>query len=127
MVRRGADAVVEGCLALLTGTKVDVELLVVLAGPLSPRYLDAPAEQQYWLRVWATRGLLWVWDDSARPAVLRALDDEAWRVREMALKVLARNDVGEALGPISGLQSDPSARVRAAAARALARLTATRA
>jgi len=88
---------------------------------------DARGGPDYWLRVWAARGLLWAWDDSARPAVLRALGDEAWRVREMAVKVLARHDVGAAVGPISGLRSDPSARVRAAAARALARLTTSRA
>jgi HEAT repeat protein len=84
---------------------------------------DPRGGPDYWLRVWAARGLLWAWDDSALPAVLRALDDEAWRVREMAVKVLARNAMGEAVGPVSRLRADPSARVRAAADRALVRLT----
>ena len=78
----------------------------------------------YWLRVWAARGLLWAWDDSARPAVLRALDDESWRVREMAVKVLARHAVVEAVEPEARLRRDQSKRVRVAAERALVSLTA---
>jgi hypothetical protein len=123
--RRGRSAVVAACVELLERRAVDPELIVVLGGPPARWALDADGRggPDYWLRVWAVRGLLWAWEDSARPAVLRALDDEAWRVREMAVKVLARNGVGEAVRPIAELQSDPSSRVRAEAARALRRLT----
>jgi hypothetical protein len=34
------------------------------------------------------RKLLYSWDEMARAAVLDALADEAWRVREMAAKVV---------------------------------------
>jgi len=127
--RRGLPAMVSGCVALLERREVDSQLIVALGGPPARWALDDGGRggPDYWLRVWAARGLLWTWDDSARPAVLRALDDEAWRVREMAVKVLARHGVGEALQPIAAMESDPSPRVRAAAGRALARLTMSRA
>ncbi|MGN6575261.1 MAG: hypothetical protein ACTHKG_06215, partial [Nocardioides sp.] len=47
----------------------------------------------YWARVWGARGLLYVWDDRAAPAVLAGLADPAWRVAEMCLKVSARRDL----------------------------------
>ena len=72
--------------------------------------------------MWAARGLLWAWDDAALPSLTAALDDEAWRVREMALKVVARHRLGEALTAVADLQEDPVPRVRAAASRALMRL-----
>ncbi|WP_132287329.1 hypothetical protein [Kribbella sp. VKM Ac-2568] len=62
-------------------------------------------------------GLLYAWDDSARPAVLKALHDDVWRVREMALKVVARHCLQAASEQVDELRSDPSARVRAAASR----------
>lgn len=77
---------------------------------------------EYWLRVWAARGLLWAWDDLAFPCLAHALDDDAWRVREMALKVVARHKLDEALTAVVDLQDDPVPRVRSAAARALVRL-----
>jgi HEAT repeat protein len=60
---------------------------------------------------------LYAWDDSARPTVLKALRDESWRVREMALKVVARHDLQAASERVDELLTDPSARVRAAASR----------
>jgi HEAT repeat protein len=69
------------------------------------------------------RGLLWLWDDAATPAVLRALSDEAWRVREMAAKVVARHQVDQALETLLPLREDTVARVRAAADRAIESLT----
>jgi HEAT repeat protein len=57
--------------------------------------------------------------------VIAALADEAWRVREMAAKVVARRRLGDALTAVAALQQDPVPRVRAAAARALAVLTVT--
>lgn len=45
----------------------------------------------------------------------------------MAAKVVARHKLGDALPAVSGLRSDPVPRVRAAAERAVAALTAARA
>ena len=123
--RRGKKAVVEGCIALLAGNEADAELILALGGPPARWTLTGEAAgPPYWLRVWAARGLLWAWDDVALDAVLTALDDEAWRVREMALKVVARHRLEDAMAEVAGLQEDPVARVRAAASRALIRLTA---
>jgi hypothetical protein len=74
--------------------------------------------------VWAARGLLWVWDDEAGPSILTALSDDAWRVREMATRVVIRHRVRSALAKVKQLRSDPNARVRKAAERAVAQLTA---
>jgi hypothetical protein len=123
--RRGADGVVDGCLTLLDGGEVDADLIQVLGGPAGPRYLDAPPDQRYWLRVWAARGLLWApWQDRSAPAVCEALGDDAWRVREMAAKVVARHRVAEAFDDLTPLLHDPVPRVRFAASRALRVLTA---
>jgi len=63
-------------------------------------------------------------DDDATPAVVRATTDQAWRVREMAAKVIARHGLGAALSAVAGLRDDSVARVRAAAERAVERLAA---
>ena len=112
----------QACVDLLAGRDVDPALVRVLGGPHADRYLDDPVHA-YWLRVWGARGLLWNWDPSAVPAVQAALTDEAWRVREMGAKVVARHLVGEALPALGELVHDPVPRVRAAASRALRRLT----
>ena len=58
-----------------------------------------PAQwKDYWVRTWGARGLLYVWDDSAAPAVVAGLDDEHWRPAEMCLKVSTKRELGEA-GP----------------------------
>ena len=117
---------VNGCAALLEGRAVDDDLVLALGGPHARHVLSGQAreDQEYWLRVWAARGLLWAWDDTAFLAVVAALDDEQWRVREMACKVVARHRLGEALEAVAPLQNDRVARVRAAAARAVSMLTA---
>jgi HEAT repeat protein len=66
---------------------------------------------------------LWVWDDSALPSILNALHDDAWRVREMAINVVARHQLDVALPVIAELRSDPNGRVSRAAERAEVRLT----
>lgn len=124
--RRGKDAVVAGCIALLEGREADAELIVALGGP--PAYWAVSGERggpPYWLRVWAARGLLWAWDDKALPSVLSALGDDAWRVREMAAKVVARHRLGDALPTVADLRQDPTQRVRLAASRAVVHLTGT--
>lgn len=69
------------------------------------------------------RGLLWLWGDVATPAVLCALADDAWRVREMAARVAARHQIDAALEVLVMLREDPVARVRAEAARAIQNIT----
>lgn len=73
----------------------------------------------YWARVWAMRTFLYAWDPAAIPVVVAATTDEAWRVRELAGKVTARREVGEAADGAVALLTDESPRVRAAAARAV--------
>lgn len=122
---RGRGAVIESCVALLQGGEVDADLILTLGGAPATWVLDqSGGGQDYWLRVWAARGLLWAWDDTALDAVVAALADEAWRVREMAAKVVARHLLGDALPEVLGLREDPVPRVRAAAERAVVRLTA---
>ena len=122
--RRGRSAVVAGCVELLGGGEADDELVLALGGPPARWVLTGEsAGPAYWLRVWAARGLLWAWDDSAFAALRTALTDEAWRVREMALKVVARHRLEDLVVEAAALEDDPVARVRAAASRALMRLT----
>ena len=118
--RRGKPEVVAGCIDLLNGRAVDADLVLALGGPPARWAVTGEsAGPSYWLRVWATRGLLWAWDDVALSAVKSALNGEAWRVRQMALKVVARHKLDDALTTVVELQEDPVRRVRAAAARTL--------
>jgi hypothetical protein len=125
--RRGTPAVVAGCVDILDGRDVDDALVVVLGGPHAEYVLSGRegGKSGYWPRVWAARGLLHAWEEAATPAITRATADEAWRVREMAAKVIARHNVGDALGVVAGLRDDPVKRVSAAAHRAVEILTAS--
>lgn len=124
--RRGKAEVVAGCVALLGDGGVDAELILALGGPPARWAVTGePAGPDYWLRVWALRGLLWAWDDVALQSVESALNDDAWRVREMALKVVARHTLEDAWDTVVRLEEDPVARVREAASRALMRLVAS--
>ena len=122
-LRRGCPAVVAGCVELLRGGEVDPELVLALGGPPA-RWVVTGGQggPDYWLRVWAVRGLLWCWDDVALPALLDALHDDAWRVREGALRVVARHRLVDARDLVAELQEDDVPRVGAAAGRALVRL-----
>ncbi|MGI8615106.1 MAG: hypothetical protein ACR2KL_14395 [Nocardioidaceae bacterium] len=121
---RGRPAVIDGCVRLILGKQTDPDLLMALGGPGAAKFLDGGQHvDTYWLRVWGARGLLWAWDDSALAAIRAALDDDAWRVREMAVKVVARHLLGDALSKAAELRDDPVPRVRTAAARAVAVLT----
>ncbi len=119
--RRGKSQVVSGCVALLQGREVDDALVLALGGPPAEYVLrgGAGGRDGYWPRAWGCRGLLYVWEDEAMPAVIEATKDSAWRVREMAAKVIARHRVADAIGAVVGLQDDPVARVRAAGERAV--------
>lgn len=122
--RRGRIAVVAGCVRLLAGGDADDALVLALAGPGARRVLAGDRDdQRYWLRVWGARGLLWAWQDDALPTLRTALADDAWRVRELAAKVVARHLLGDLLPEVAALRDDPVPRVRAAAARAVVLLT----
>jgi len=127
--RRGRAEVLAGCIDLLAGRHGDDELILALGGPGAPHVLagGAGGRHGYWPRALAARGLLYVWDDAATPVIIHAMRDDAWRVREMAAKVIAKHRVGEALDAVSALRDDDVARVRAAAERAVVRITAVQA
>jgi hypothetical protein len=112
----GAGQVVDGCLALLAGRDLreDVELSRVLGGR-SADWMMSGGEGEYWPRVWALRGLRWCWDDRAGDAVVTALADHHWRVREMAAKVAGAHAVDAALPALAACHGDPNRRVVAAA------------
>jgi HEAT repeat protein len=124
--RQGKAAVVAGCRALLAGGEADPRLILALGGRPArwAAGFDEPPGPAYWLRVWAARGLLWVWDDEATPSIIAALSDDAWRVREMATRVVIRHRVRNALPIVKRLRTDPNARVRTTAERAIAQLSA---
>lgn len=126
--RRG-EAEVAACITLLEGGDADREFVFAIGGPAAESVLGPHPrqDQRYFLRVWAARALLYAWKDSAQPAVLTALADESWRVREMTAKVVAKRRLGDALPIVAGMSDDIVPRVRAAAARATAILTAARA
>ena len=127
-VLAGKAAVVAGCIDLLQGRQgTDDALLIALAGPAAQAVLDGSAggKEGYWPRVWAARGLLHAWDDRATAVIVQATADDAWRVRGMAAKVIARHRVGDALPAVSRLRTDPVQRVRATAERAVVLLTAS--
>ena len=124
----GAAPLTAACVALLEGRQDEVsdDLITVLGGESARSVLDGGAggRNGYWPRVWAARGLLHAWDPAATAAITGAASDEAWRVREMAAKVIARHRVGDAFDAVAALRADPVERVRAAAARAVTLLTA---
>ena len=122
--RFGKAKVVSGCRALLAGGKADPRLTLALGGRPArwAAGFDEPAGPEYWLRVWGARGLLYAWDDEATPSIVTALTDDAWRVREMALRVVNRHEIREALPNVERLRTDPNERVRSAAERAFLQL-----
>jgi hypothetical protein len=112
--QRGKPQFVAGCVALLGGGEADGYVLAGRDG----------GPHGYWPRVWAARGLLHAWDDQATAAIIAATGDDAWRVREMTAKVVARHRIGDALPAVTALRDDPVPRVRAAAGRAVTAITA---
>jgi hypothetical protein len=127
--RHGPSALTAACTALLEGRAADVSdhMIMVLGGEPVRYVLDGGegGRTGYWPRVWGARGLLHQWDPAAAAAIIGATHDEAWRVREMAAKVIARHKLGDALDAVAALRTDEAERVRAAASRAVAVLTAT--
>jgi hypothetical protein len=113
----GEDAVVERAVALLAGYNVGEEFLIVAGGSHAQGLLDG-APPLYWPEVWGARVLLYAWNDTAVDAVLAGLQNQAWRVREMCCRVTAARQL-PASEYLRELLTDDTARVRAAAARAL--------
>jgi len=113
----GEDAVVERAIGLLAGLNVGDEFLLVAGGTHAQGLLDG-APPLYWPEVWGARVLLYAWNDTAADAVLAGLQNRAWRVREMCTRVAATRHL-PAAEYLRELLTDDTARVRAAAARAL--------
>jgi hypothetical protein len=118
--RRSPANVVRDCITILDNQQIDDDFLLVLGGPSAQSVLegDDGGLEGYWPRVWAARGLLHVWNDSATSAIISATTHDAWRVREMSAKVIARHHVGPGIDAVVTLLDDDNARVRAAARRA---------
>jgi hypothetical protein len=80
---------------------------------------------EHWSRVWAARAMRYCWadgtpaGDGAAAALVGALTDPSWRVREMAAKVAGLREVGAGADRLAALLHDGVPRVRAAAAHAL--------
>ncbi|MDH2443228.1 HEAT repeat domain-containing protein [Amnibacterium sp. CER49] len=118
--RLGRAAVVAACIDLLAGRDVEDEVVLALGGPPARiAMVGGTHVAAYWHRVWALRGLLWLWDDRATATLVAAMSDESWRAREMAAKVAARNRVAPALEALDALRRDPVLRVRRAGQRAV--------
>lgn len=116
--RFGQSAVIAHLVGLLRGSNEGADILLYAGGRHAKGILDgAPA--LYWPEVWGARALLHVWDDSAASAVLHGLENQAWRVREMCLRVCRARELGETQ-QLKRRLTDENPRVRAAAARALA-------
>ena len=122
----GEREVADRSAALLTGTNEGEEFLLWVGGRHAQGILDG-APTLYWPEVWGARTLLYAWDDAAAAVIQTGLSNQAWRVREMAAKVVARHLLGDLLSSVANLGNDPVARVRQAAGRSVARLTLARA
>jgi hypothetical protein len=119
----GEDEVVARATALIAGLNAGEEFLLAVGGRHAQGILDG-APPLYWPEVWGARTFLYVWNDSAIPAVLAGLGNQAWRVREMSAKVVARRELAYP-AEVAALVTDEVARVRAQAARALGEIGGT--
>lgn len=116
--RYGQSEFVERVLNLMKGYDEGDDLLLYVGGDHAQGILDG-APVLYWPELWGTRALLYIWDESASPAVIGTLANPAWRVREMGARVVAAREL-PAASELAGLLGDSVARVRSAAARSLA-------
>jgi hypothetical protein len=117
VARYGEAAVVLRSTSLLAGHNEGEDFLLYVGGDHAKGILEG-APVLYWPELWGTRALLYVWDDSAAPAVKAALHNQAWRVREMGTRVVAARGL-DLVEDLATLLTDEVARVRAAAARAI--------
>lgn len=111
----GRELVVDWCEDLVRGTAADDDRrrpdITWLGGTIG--------WPSYWARVWGARGLLHIGPPTHPDVLVDALDDEAWRVREMALKVMIRYELDDPRGRIAALVEGENERVRYQALRAL--------
>lgn len=109
----------------MEGGDEEPDFIATIGGAPALRLLGAgiPEDQSYWLRVWAARGLLWAGPPTETGALRAGLGSDAWRVREMTCKVVARHSIDELLDDVIALETDPVRRVRDAATRAIRRMT----
>jgi len=113
----GEPTVVLRSVSLIAGNNEGEDFLLFVGGEHARGILEG-APVLYWPELWGTRALLYVWNDSATMAVAAALGNQAWRVREMATRVVAARGL-DCVPAVVALLTDDVARVRAAAARAL--------
>ena len=118
--RFGEADTIDRAFELLAGANAGDEFLLFVGGEHARGVLDG-APPLYWPELWGARTLLYVWSEKAVPAVVAGLSNQAWRVREMSVRVALerRLDVAETLVELT---ADTSPRVRAAAVRALGSL-----
>lgn len=116
--RYGEAEVVDRAVALMGGANAGSDFLLYVGGKHAQGLL-AGAPPLYWPELWGARALMHVWNDSAAPAIIAGLDNEAWRVREMSAKVVLMRELDAAL-KLAALIEDESPRVRSAAVRGLA-------
>lgn len=115
--RFGEQRVAERAMSLLDGGNEGDEFLLIVGGRHAQGILDG-APPLYWPELWGARALGFVWNEAAAPAVLRGLNDQAWRVREMCAKICLQRGIGQTLQFLN-LMNDENPRVRAAGAHAL--------
>ena len=100
----GQDAVIDWCIAFLTGEisgeaayGAELPKLVAITGSANPGGWKAPVDpvNYYWIRVWAARVFLYVWRDDVIDALLVAANDPAWMVREHVARITAQRELGQ--------------------------------
>lgn len=124
----GEDTVIDWCIAFLTGEisgedayGADLPKLAAITGTPNPGGWSAPVDpvNYYWIRVWAARVFLYVWRDDAVDALLVAVKDPAWRVREHVARITAQRELGQLVDALLPDLRYELPRVRATAARAV--------
>ncbi|WBQ02244.1 HEAT repeat domain-containing protein [Kribbella sp. CA-293567] len=126
--RYGEDAVIDWCVAFLTGEisgedafGADLPKLVAITGSENPGGWARPVDPVnfYWIRVWAARVFLYVWRDDVVDALLSVAGDPAWRVREHVARIAAHRELGQLVDALLPMLEHELPRVRAAAVRAV--------
>ena len=77
------------------------------------------AIEPYMARVWAGQALLHAWHHKAEDAVIIALDDDDWQVREIAAQLVGHHELAHVDKLVELLTDDAYPHVRMAAARAI--------
>lgn len=114
----GEAEVITRVLSLIDGNNEGEDFLLFVGGEHAQGILDG-APVLYWPELWGMRALLHVWDASATGAVVNGLHNPAWRVREMAARVIAERQLPATLELLE-LLGDDTPRVRIGVARAIA-------